>query len=246
MKIRDVVFEDFRSFYGKHSIDFSTDGEKHITILVGENGSGKTTLLNAIFWAFTDRFTKQLTKTSNESANVVNKDALKEGRRECSVRVTFIDESGGTYLLNRSYSVATRTSALSLHAVSKEGVSRPIPHNLAQGHIEKFLPAQLANWFIFDGEAIDQIKLNGSSEFKKDLQKTFGFSHMALLIEQLRLMERDYARQESKAINDDDVRQANDLVEKYELEMARYDQEILELEAKIETGKSWKRTTFSS
>lgn len=244
MKIRDVVLEDFRSFYEKHTIEFSTDGEKHITILVGENGSGKTTLLNAIFWAFTDRFTKQLTKSSNESANVVNKDALKEGRRECSVQVTFIDESGGTYLLNRSYSVATRTSTLSLHSVSKEGVSRPIPPNLAQGHIEKFLPAQLANWFIFDGEAIDQIKLNGSSEFKKDLQKTFGFSHMALLIEQLRLMERDYARQESKAINDDDVRQANDLVEKYEIEIAKYDQDILELETKIETEEKLEEDYF--
>ena len=232
MKIRDIALNDFRLFYGRHEIDFSVDDKRHITIFIGENGAGKTTLLNAIYWAFTGKFTKQLTKASDGTIDVINKDARMEGRRECSVQVTILDDSG-TYVLNRTY-MDSGSSQLSLHVISQDGVSRPIGSALAQGQLEKFLPSQLANWFIFDGEAIDQILLNGSPNFKKDLQKTFGFSHMTLLIEQLRSMEREYAKQETKAINDSDVSRFNDLVEQYDKEIEVFIKDIAKRDAEIE------------
>jgi DNA sulfur modification protein DndD len=242
MKIRDIALNDFRLFYGRHEINFSIKNDKHITIFVGENGAGKTTLLNAIYWAFTGNFTKQMTRASDGSINVINKDARKEGRRECSVQVTFLDETS-TYVLNRTYTDSGNTM-LSLHVVSQDGVSRPIAPTLAQGHLEKFLPSQLANWFIFDGEAMDQIQLNGSPNFKKDLQKTFGFSHMNLLIEQLRAMEREYAKQESKAINDTEVSSVNDLVEQYEKAIDIFKEEIAKRDDEIENEEKLESAYF--
>jgi DNA sulfur modification protein DndD len=242
MKIRDIALTDFRLFYGRHEIDFSVDDEKHITIFVGENGAGKTTLLNAIYWAFTGKFTKQLTRASDGTINAINKDARGEGRRQCSVEVTFLDETG-TYVLNRTY-MDSGSSQLSLHVVSQDGVSSPIAPTLAQGHLEKFLPSQLANWFIFDGEAIDQIQLNGSPNFKKDLQKTFGFSHMTLLIEQLRSMEREYAKEESRAINDTEVSRFNDLVEQYEKAIEVFKEDIAKRDDEIENEEKLENVYF--
>lgn len=242
MKIRDIALTDFRLFYGRHEINFSVEDKKHITIFVGENGAGKTTLLNAIYWAFTGKFTKQLAKASDGTMNTINKDARREGRRECSVQVTFLDENC-TYVLNRTYSDSGSTQ-LSLHVVSQDGVSSPISPNSAQGFLEKFLPSQLANWFIFDGEAIDQIQLGGSPNFKKDLQKTFGFSHMTLLIEQLRSMEREYAKQESKAINDTEVNRLNDLVEQYEKAIEIFKDEIAKRDDEIENEEKLESAYF--
>lgn len=51
MKIREVVFNNFRSFRGEHRISFVnpvTQLVNPVTVLAGANGSGKTTLLSAI------------------------------------------------------------------------------------------------------------------------------------------------------------------------------------------------------
>ncbi len=51
MKIREIVFQDFRSFRGERRISFVdpvTDTVRPVTVLAGANGCGKTTVLDAI------------------------------------------------------------------------------------------------------------------------------------------------------------------------------------------------------
>lgn len=51
MKIREIVFNNFRSFRGEHRISFVnpvTQEVNPVTVLAGSNGSGKTTVLTAI------------------------------------------------------------------------------------------------------------------------------------------------------------------------------------------------------
>jgi energy-coupling factor transporter ATP-binding protein EcfA2 len=51
MRIREIVFKDFRSFRGERRISFVdplTDAVRPVTVLAGSNGCGKTTALDAI------------------------------------------------------------------------------------------------------------------------------------------------------------------------------------------------------
>ena len=60
MLLRSIKLENFRQFVDEQ-IDFSTDPEQNVTLIIGENGTGKTTFAQAFFWclygetSFTDK-----------------------------------------------------------------------------------------------------------------------------------------------------------------------------------------------
>ena len=45
MLLKKLTLINFRPFKGEHVIEFSTDKDKNITLVMAENGAGKTTLL---------------------------------------------------------------------------------------------------------------------------------------------------------------------------------------------------------
>lgn len=49
-----MELENFRQYRGVQSIDFSTDEERNVTLILGKNTSGKTTLIQAFRWVFFD------------------------------------------------------------------------------------------------------------------------------------------------------------------------------------------------
>ena len=50
MLIRKLILHNFRQYIGTQEIEFSTDREKNVTVLIGANTSGKTTLVRAFEW----------------------------------------------------------------------------------------------------------------------------------------------------------------------------------------------------
>jgi DNA sulfur modification protein DndD len=50
MLLTSIKLKDFRQFKGEQVIDFATDGQKNVTIILGGNGSGKTSLAQAFTW----------------------------------------------------------------------------------------------------------------------------------------------------------------------------------------------------
>ena len=50
MLLKSLEIENFRQFRGKQTVNFSTDKDKNVTIIMGENGSGKTTIAQAFMW----------------------------------------------------------------------------------------------------------------------------------------------------------------------------------------------------
>ena len=50
MLLKEMKLRDFRQFRNEQSIQFSTDPDRNVTIIMGENGSGKTTLAQAFTW----------------------------------------------------------------------------------------------------------------------------------------------------------------------------------------------------
>lgn len=198
MKISRIILENFRSYYGRHEIELSADDETPITILIGSNGAGKTTLLNAVYWAFTGKFKAKFAQTSG----VVHKDAYMEGKREATVEL-FIQNGSERYHLTRIY----RTSDSSLHMarINDHGEYQPMAELAAKRLLEQLMPERLANWFIFEGEKIDHMELKGDEKLKREIQETFGFGTITTLIGHIEEIRKTLAREERKAIANNDV-----------------------------------------
>ena len=50
MIINKLEMCDFRQYIGLQEVEFSTDSEKNVTVLIGVNTSGKTTIIRAFEW----------------------------------------------------------------------------------------------------------------------------------------------------------------------------------------------------
>ncbi len=225
MKINKIILENFRTFYGKHSIEFSTSDDKPLTIFIGENGSGKTTLLNAIYWAFTGETTKQF----GESNTLINKDASSERVAACSVEVHFETDTH-KFILTRRTSRTTETSDLSLGMIDRNGAYTAVGQMHIDKMIERLIPKKLASWYIFDGEAIGHLHLNGDPKFKKDLQQTFGFSSMRTLSEIILDIKKDYEKEQRKQIGNAELDEIGKKIESAESDVSFYEEQINKLQ----------------
>lgn len=232
MRLIKIELENFRLFYGRHELKFSTSSDLPITIIIGENGGGKTTFLNAVYWAFTGEFSPRF----EGAKKLINWKAESEGVTECSVQIEF-EHKGSRLIVRRT---ATRSSRveLGLDVIDVHGMlSRLAAGDDAQRHLSSILPKHLASWFIFDGEAVGDINLDGSPTLKDSLYQTFGFTEISRLIGELKSLANEYARAIAGEANDDQLRDINDDIERVERRLERYDEEVKELAEQLENAK---------
>ena len=85
MLLKEMKLRDFRQFRNEQSIQFSTDPDRNVTIIMGENGSGKTTLAQAFTWCLYG-------DTDFEDTEVLNKIKAQEmgPNQECIVKVELL------------------------------------------------------------------------------------------------------------------------------------------------------------
>ena len=50
MIINSLDMFNFRQYIGKQHVDFSSDPDRNVTVLIGVNTSGKTTIIRAFEW----------------------------------------------------------------------------------------------------------------------------------------------------------------------------------------------------
>ena len=147
MILEEIRLTDFRCFYGKSAIRFSTDPDKNVTLIYAENGVGKTTLLNALLWCFYGETTKRFEKRED----ILNYDAKKDGRTTASVEVLF-EHNGRDYIAKRFFVTEPRPTESRTFIVARidEGSQIEIP--IPDTFINTVIPRDMASHFLFDGE----------------------------------------------------------------------------------------------
>jgi DNA sulfur modification protein DndD len=197
MRLLSLVISDFRGFYGVQQVNFAAEDEKRVTVLHGENGSGKTNFLNAIHWCITGKFTPRF----QDQKLLVNKEAFKEGQRECYVEIFFKDEepSGGKEYRVRRSATNERETSFEVFEIDR-GNSKLIDRG--ESLIQLLLPPGLISWFFFDAEAIGALELSGSDEFKRGLRKTLGFELIDRLLLDLDHVQAKIRREVATQSND--------------------------------------------
>jgi DNA sulfur modification protein DndD len=229
MKISKITIENFRSYYGKHEIKLASgSSDKTITIFIGANGSGKTNFLNAIYYALTGKFTTKLYKKLAINPLLIHKDAHKNGVRECSVELD-IEDGLEKYHLTRTFTESS--DFLSLLLIDSNGNAKPISNEVAKKMVRLWMPETLANWFIIEGESINNMELKGDPELKREMHETFGFGHIRRLSGFIEDYRKSLSKEERRIIADDNINQLGIQIESGEERINNYRQTIKSLKA---------------
>jgi DNA sulfur modification protein DndD len=224
MIFEKIVLNNFRQFYGKCEINFSTDEEKNITLIHGENGVGKTTILNAILWCFYEILTKSF---EQPELLVCNETEL----NTCSVEVIFISEDK-KYSIIRHYKQKEKLSVVKMFQIIK-GNNVEIKH--PKSLMNQILPQDMAPYFFFHGEGAARIsgKKTGK-QFRDAIRDILGFTFAEALLVDLQAIEKDQ-QSELRALHDVSEQTKRDAIEYAEklIEQTNLNKEIIKLKTKI-------------
>ena len=88
--------ENFGLFKKKRSFEFSTDGQKNSTMIIGKNGSGKTTIMYAIRYALFGESGLKTHPRQRTLSNWPNRQAAAQGDGEMFVEITLENDGRDT------------------------------------------------------------------------------------------------------------------------------------------------------
>lgn len=216
MKIKRLSLKNFRQFEDI-DIKFSTTTGKNVNVILAENSTGKTTLMQSIKWCLYGDAETDLDNL-NELANygVIN-NSLND-REEVWVELV-IKESNVMYNIRRTkeFFVASQRKAsedIKLEYKTDDGetiILRGDPDSYEpevkkiKRMINAILSKEMANYFLFDGERIDNLGKNNSqsrNDVKQAINAINNFNIIENAIDSLNSINRQYRRNISTQSND--------------------------------------------
>lgn len=179
MILQQIRLENFRSYFGTHTIDLATkaSGPKNIVMIGGLNGAGKTSLHQAIVMGLVGEqayftFVRDLDRKGDarqtidrELNSLLNREAAAAGEREARVTLFLSDNDGEQLAVQRTWAfdargvyrgkeelVVARTGTASSSATDDE-----MTHKHFEDMLKSYVPPEVAKFFFFDGEDIQRI-----------------------------------------------------------------------------------------
>lgn len=163
MIIKSITINNFRQYKNENKIEFSTDPNKNVTIILGVNTSGKTTIIQAFNWCLyeTTSFKSRDMLLNSELAAAISENSYATVR----VQIVLVHEDKEFTIVRSqrfnklpfSNKVRSEKSSLSVSYKETNGNSYPITAYECQNTINKILPPGLSDYFFFDGERIQDI-----------------------------------------------------------------------------------------
>lgn len=195
MKIESITLQNFRQYIGKQTIEFSTDEDKKVTVLVGDNTAGKTTLIRAFEWClyrkngFDDPvlLNKEVAQSMqrNETQDVIvtivlwNKELvdgeLKDIRYKISRRQSYICIDKKYDENEQIQSVISESGQMkgSIHRLNTDGQTiSEVESGLVNVVIENILPKDLSDYFFVTGERVG--KITDNADLKESVRGLMG------------------------------------------------------------------------
>ena len=256
MLIESITVENFLPFQGKQTVEFSTDSNRNVTLIMGNNGSGKTSLAQAFEWCLYGLAPK-------ESTSVINafvRDHISSGSyMYASVEIVLVKDSV-TYTITRRQKYSRRESGLMDKPGQQEfgisykegGQTRQVATTDLSPTINRLLAHQLSHYFFFDGEHVKnmrtELERGKSSDFANAVKSIIGLQPIASALQHLKApgnrlsVERWFNRQIDLA-GDQDLQAKSKRIDTLEKKIERIslDLEDAELDEKtaIENVAKW-------
>ena len=210
MKINSIKLKNFRPYYGKHTINFATDDERHVTVIQGVNGAGKTSLFTALNWClYGDDFVK---RNIGHIGELVNRRALADGGMvETSVEVRFtyqgiFSDREVEFCAKREIQRdlrldgTVRTTTQFFLEITKW---RKFHDAEALNWIQAIIPENVSVHFFFDGEKIDNFtRPNRKTEVESAVRNVLKVEEVDRGMKHLEDVASEYQRQVSRHASD--------------------------------------------
>lgn len=195
MKIKKIVFNNFRIYKGENDITFSSiDSSKNINIVAGKNGFGKTTFLTSLIWCFYGKMMVEVEEKykrdvrnsggyENFLVTLLNRDvktAFEEDRNVNPILSMEIELEDLSIPSMPSKSVQIKRSFNFKNGVENieiliDGVENELTKEVGyEVFINDFiLPREIAKFFFFDAEKIVSLAEAKSKSELKNLSKAY-------------------------------------------------------------------------
>ncbi|PML10545.1 hypothetical protein BCT86_00830 [Vibrio breoganii] len=186
MKLISIELKNFRQFYGKQTLDFSTDALKNVTLIHGENNGGKTALLNSMRWCLYEELTKNLL----DKKDLLNKHAKAKGELSFHVFIQLIHE-GKIYEVRRFMKNTGRVELRVYLIENGQYAEQAQP----QYFINTILPKEMSGFFFYQGEG--EGTLNSANDFKyvtKSVEEVLGFTVATKTVKHLKAANTKYQK----------------------------------------------------
>lgn len=165
MLIKSITMNNFRQFKGKQTLEFSTDSERNVTVLLGDNTFGKTTILQAFNWCLYG--IADFPKDSNPDflLNLEVASELAGVQQKCEVYVELILNHKDTeYIIMRKQPYIDRAyghwNALTdqlIVSYKENGITKQVREGEERNILNGILPQSLSGYFFFDTERVSDI-----------------------------------------------------------------------------------------
>jgi DNA sulfur modification protein DndD len=207
MILKKLIVENFRQFRGIHTIEFASEKDRNVTLVLAYNTFGKSALLNAINFALYGEVQPDL----DDPSHLLNFEAEKSGEKHFSISLEF--EFQGTYHIERkrfytyhgNSKVTAHDEEKLYHIEGKSGSWKEIPH--LQQLINRAIPREMAPHFIFHGEKrVTQFATSGThKEVGEAIRKILGCHLIELAMKDLLVIGKKVEIAVARASGDAEV-----------------------------------------
>lgn len=192
MKFESIVLHNFMRYKGENRIDFSCDGKRNVTVVLGDNTVGKTTLAQAFRFGLYGHILVENGKKESDYV-LLNKDVIEfmdeKSNGTVGVEITILN-GDKRYILRREiiYCLKLIRNQLELketankvslreEKISDASVAADIKEEKIQSVINEMFPGDLSAYFLFDGEKWRDIRHSGvRDDIKESVHKLTGLS----------------------------------------------------------------------
>ena len=234
-----IRLRNIKSYYGEHEFDLTGPEDKPIYLIGAVNGRGKTTLFEAIQACLFATGNDPILRGAHISRGI---DA-----QEMEVEIEFAHDPN-TWRLSRTWTrrrgqSETRASSVTLSSQLEDlvtGRTFTKEDDIAL-MVSTFMPGQISDFFLFDGERIQHYADSSSENIKDALERLLGLNLYITLLDDLQDTERAFRDKRdkrnvgadlSKATADRDVIEAQ--IRKFESDRVRMQKSLTESRRELE------------
>lgn len=168
LHLKSLHLTNFGAFKGEQTVEFPEGAG--VSVFYGENMRGKTTLLNAIRFALFGKITGRGRRPISLE-DMINLEAKVAGVKTFEVRLE-MTHAGASYRLTRTARPSATTVGKYEARYYLERGGHILPPDQARQELERILPDQIARFFLFDGELLQEYEdlLNLGSDMGRQIR----------------------------------------------------------------------------
>ena len=200
MKIKSIKLHNFMRYKGDNTLQFSTNDQKNVTVVLGDNTFGKTTLAQAFRWGLYETF-NDTSYTKKKDIVLLNNEIIAEMKgsstRDVYVEIVVLNDNEEIKFTRKAMfnrkngnpedmtikqvgptqlTMQILENGIWGDVISNEGNninSKKYKPGCVQDAIENMLPQNLSNYFFFDGERWNDtiLGVSGLIEMKNHLKE---------------------------------------------------------------------------